>query len=96
MLHGLSCGGVGQLLKQVQMLWQRLEICFMILAVLVLTCSIFCLEIFPNGRSVQSGRLIIDSSRTTSPNKDDLKMLHGKYVGDRNGSQSDQPVLMGK
>lgn len=96
MLHVLACGGVGQLLKQVQMLWQKIEMCFMILAVLMLACSIFCLETLPNGKSVQSGRLIIGSSRTTSPNKDHLKMLRDKYVGDSNGSQSDQPALIGK
>ncbi|XP_058229889.1 mucin-5AC-like [Hemibagrus wyckioides] len=76
------------------MLWQKTEKCFMILAVLMLTSSICCLEILPNGKSIRSGRLIIGSSRTTSPNKDDLKMLHDKYVGDSNGFQSDQPALM--
>ncbi|KAK3536910.1 hypothetical protein QTP86_027075 [Hemibagrus guttatus] len=76
MLHASACGGVGQLLKQVQMVWQKPEICFMELAVLMLIPSIFCLELIPNGKSVQSGRLIIGSSGATSQNKDDLKKLH--------------------
>ncbi|XP_060713546.1 uncharacterized protein LOC132837746 [Tachysurus vachellii] len=77
------------------MLWQISEICLMALAILSCT-SVFCLETLRKGKSIQSGRLIIGSSKTTNENKDDLlKKLHDKYVQDLSGNQSNQPALIG-
>lgn len=95
MLNVLVCDRAGQLLKQVQMLWQKSEICFMVLAILGCT-SVFCLETLRKGKSIQSGRLIIGSSKTTNENKDDLlKKLHNKYVQNISGNLSNQPALIG-
>ncbi|XP_034169964.2 uncharacterized protein LOC113539691 isoform X2 [Pangasianodon hypophthalmus] len=78
------------------MLWQEKETCFMVMVVLMLISSAFCLEIAPQGKSVQFGRLLIGSSKTTNETKDGVvKKVYDEYAGDTNGYQSDQPELTG-
>ncbi|XP_053530165.1 uncharacterized protein LOC108254853 isoform X2 [Ictalurus punctatus] len=77
------------------MLWQKRETWFMFLAVLILISSAFCLVV-PKGKLVQTGRLIIGSSRITNETKNGIvKKVHDEYAGDTNGYQSDQPELTG-
>ncbi|KAB5536903.1 hypothetical protein PHYPO_G00112660 [Pangasianodon hypophthalmus] len=76
------------------MLWQEKEMCSMVMAVLMLISSAFCLEIAPQGKSVQFGRLLIGSSKTTNETKAGVvKKVYDEYAGDTNGYQSDQPDL---
>ncbi|XP_026791326.3 uncharacterized protein LOC113539620 isoform X1 [Pangasianodon hypophthalmus] len=76
------------------MLWQEKEMCSVVIAVLMLISSAFCLEIAPQGKSVQFGRLLIGSSKTTNETKDGVvKKVYDEYAGDTNGYQSDQPDL---
>ncbi|MCJ8744290.1 hypothetical protein PDJAM_G00116930 [Pangasius djambal] len=76
------------------MLWQEKETCFIVMIVLMLIFSAFCLELVPKGKSVQFGRLIIGSSRTTNETKDGVvKKVYDEDAGDTNGYQSDQPEL---
>lgn len=85
----------GDLGKRVQMLWRKQK-CLMLMAVLILSLSVFFLEAVPKGNAVQAGRLIMGSSRATNEPKDDLvKRIHDEHAGDANGYQSDQPELTG-
>ncbi|XP_046730942.1 uncharacterized protein LOC124402175 isoform X3 [Silurus meridionalis] len=74
-------------------MWQKQEMCLMLVIVMMLNSSTFCLEL--NGHkseSVQAGRLIIESSKPTNETKHDIfKNLHEEYVGVTNGSPSYQP-----
>ncbi|XP_017305710.2 uncharacterized protein LOC108254852 [Ictalurus punctatus] len=75
------------------MLWRKQK-CLMLMAVLILSLSVFFLEAVPKGNAVQAGRLIMGSSRATNEPKDDLvKRIHDEHAGDANGYQSDQPEL---
>ncbi|XP_046730941.1 uncharacterized protein LOC124402175 isoform X2 [Silurus meridionalis] len=78
-------------------MWQKQEMCLMLVIVMMLNSSTFCLEL--NGHkseSVQAGRLIIESSKPTNETKHDIfKNLHEEYVGVTNGSPSYQPESIG-
>lgn len=75
---------------------QKKQACLMVISVLMLISLAFCLEILPEGKSVQVGRLIIGSSRTTNDSKDGiLKKLYDEHAGDIKDYQSDQLQLAG-
>lgn len=75
---------------------QTKEPCVLLISVLLLTSSAFRLETIPRGKSVQFGRLIIGSSRTTNETRNGIvKKLHDENAGDTNGYPPDQPELRG-
>lgn len=78
------------------MLLQKKQTCSLVIALLMLTSLAFCLERASKGKSVQVGRLLIGSNRTTNETKDDLlKKLHDGAAGDTKGYQADQLQLAG-
>lgn len=69
----------------------------MVISVLLLISSVFCLELVSEGKSVQYGRLLINSDRTTNETKNGMgKKLHDEYAEGINKSQSDHPALRGR
>ncbi|MGL5101811.1 MAG: hypothetical protein ACRC6N_04600, partial [Plesiomonas sp.] len=76
------------------MSWHATELCcVLIVALMMMTSSVFCFELLPKGKLIQSGRLVIGSSGSTSETEDGLlKKTNDQHLGDTNGYQSDQPA----
>lgn len=77
------------------MSWQETELWCVLIVTLMMTSSVFCLEILPKGKLIQSGSLVIGSSGSTSETEDGLlKKTNDEHLGDTNGYQSDQPAMI--
>lgn len=78
------------------MLWENKEISCMVISVLLLISSAFCLEPVSKGKSLQYGRLLINSRRLTNAAQNGIgKKLHDEYAEGINEYQADQPALRG-